>query len=327
MKPFAYTRASEDREAVAIAAQDESAAFLAGGTDLLGLMKDGVRAPSSLVDINALPMAAVEAREGVLQLGALVRLSDAAEDPFVRDGFPALAQALLAAASPQLRNMATIGGSLLQRTRCGYFRDPLAPCNKRAPGSGCSAIDGDQRQHAIFGASDHCIAVHPSDPAVALLSLDALVRTRGPRGKRVIALDDLYLDPGSTPWRETQLEHGELIVRVDLADAPITRRSCYLKVRDRASFAFALVSVAVALDVRDGLICSARVALGGVAPRPWRCRTAERVLVGSRMNQPTITAAGLAAVAEARSRGRNEFKIELVRRVVTRALGVAGDLP
>jgi len=327
MELFGYTRPAEERTAIGLAIRDEPASFLAGGTDLLGLMKDGVQAPSHLVDINGLSLAAIETRNGVLQIGALVSLRDASEHPAVRENIPVLAQALLAAASPQIRNMATIGGSLLQRTRCGYFRDSVMPCNKRAPGTGCSAIDGEHRLHAIFGASDHCIAVHPSDPAVALLALDAVVRTRGSARDRTIALDDLYVLPEGTPGRETRLEQGELIVAVDVPDTAPAARSCYLKVRERASFDFALVSAAVVLDVWDGTIRSARVALGGVAPRPWRCRDAESVLIGSPVKPAVYAAAGDAAVADARPRKQNQFKVELVRRVVVRALTVAGEVP
>lgn len=327
MESFGYSRPSEEQTAVQLTLREEAACFLAGGTDLLGLMKDGVQTPSHLVDINALPLAGIEARDGVLRIGALVRLSDAAEHPAVRHGFPVLAQALLAAASPQIRNMATVGGSLLQRPRCGYFRDPVAPCNKRVAGTGCSAITGEHRLHAIFGTSDQCIAVHPSDPAVALLALDAEVRTRGPARERTIALDDLYLLPGSTPGRETQLERGELIVGIDVPSRPFGARSCYLKVRERASFAFALVSVAVAVELHDGMVRSARVALGGVAPRPWRSRAAESELEGSPMTEATIAAAGVAAAAGSRPSRQNEFKVELVRRVLIRALTIAGAVP
>lgn len=324
MAPLEYLRPSDEGAAIALAEADGRACLLAGGTDVVGLLKDGVLAPSRLVDINALPIAGVEIRDGGLSIGALTRLSDVADHPAVRGRFPALAHAVLAAASPQLRNMATVGGSLLQRTRCGYFRDPVTPCNKRAPGTGCSAIDGEHRLHAILGGSDRCIAVHPSDPAVALLALDAVVRTRGSRKERAIPVDDLYLLPGSTPERETLLEHGELIVAVELPATSFAARSCYLKVRERASFEFALVSAAVALDVRGGVIRTARVALGGVAPRPWRARAAEAVLRGSRMTEAIIAAAASAAVRDARPREQNAFKVELVRRVLTRVLATAG---
>jgi len=324
---FEYLRPSDEGTAIALAEGDGGASIIAGGTDVLGLLKDGVVAPRRLVDINALPIAGVEVRSGGLSVGALTRLSDAADHPAVRRRFPAFAQAVLAAASPQLRNMATVGGSLLQRTRCGYFRDPAMPCNKRAPGTGCSAIDGEHRLHAILGGSHHCIAVHPSDPAVALLALDAVVRTRRSGGERAIPLDDLYLLPDHTPERETLLEPGELIVAVELPATSSAARSCYLKVRERASFEFALVSAAVALDGGGGVIRSARVALGGVAPRPWRAREAEAVLCGSRMTEATFAAAGAAAVTDARPRAQNAFKVELVRRVLTRALAVAGSAP
>lgn len=326
MRTFSYVRPVEEKSAIDGVRRAGAASFLAGGTDLIGLMKDGVQSPSHLVDINALPLAGVRVLEdGGVEIGALVRLRDAAEHPSIRDRFPALAQALLAAASPQLRNMATIGGSLLQRTRCGYFRDPVMPCNKRAPGTGCSAIEGDHRSHAILGASEHCIAVHPSDSAVAMLALDAVVRTRGAAAQeRVIPLDDLYLRSDRGPEQDTLLDAGELVVAVEVPDTTFALRSCYVKVRGRASFEFALVSAAVALDIHRGVIRSARVALGGVAPRPWRANGAEAVLVGSRLTAATIAAAGFAAVDAAQPRRLNGFKVELVRRVIARALLNAG---
>jgi xanthine dehydrogenase YagS FAD-binding subunit len=273
-----------------------------------------------------LPLTTIEVGQDILRIGALARMGDIAADPAVRDAFPVLAQALLSAASPQVRNMAAIGGNLLQRTRCPYFRVGDFACNRRDPGSGCAAIGGENRWHAIVGGSDHCIAVHPSDPAVALLALDAIVLTEGPRGPRRIPLAEFYLLPGDTPERETALEHGELIVAVELPVSPVARNSAYLKVRDRASFEFALVSVAAALHLEDGVVREARLALGGVAPVPWRAREADEALRNQSLNEDTIARAADAAVEGATPQPGNTFKVELARRAVVRALGVVGGL-
>jgi xanthine dehydrogenase YagS FAD-binding subunit len=251
-------------------------------------------------------------------------MSDVASEPAVREAYPALAEALEASASPQLRNMATIGGNLLQRTRCPYFRETSFPCNKRSPGSGCSALTGEHRMHAILGASDACVAVHPSDLAVALVALDAVVHIRGAGGERSIPIDDFYLLPGSAPERETVLQHGELIVGVEVPASPFAARSRYLKVRERASYEFALVSTAVAIELVDGTVSSARVALGGVAPKPWRARAAEEVLVGDRLDAAAIAAAGAVAVRGARPLRDNAFKVRLAERAVVRALSEIG---
>lgn len=320
MQPFAYTLASDLDSATALGAEPGTR-FLAGGTTLVDLMKLDVEQPVHLVDITALPLGQITLLpDGGLRIGAMVRNADAAQDELVRSRYPVLAQALLAGASGQLRNMATTGGNLLQRTRCLYFRDPVSPCNKREPGTGCSALRGYNRQHAILGTSERCIATHPSDMAVALVALDASVRIAGSSGERVVALTEFHCLPDDHPERESVLEPGELIVAVDIPPVPFATRSLYLKVRDRASFAFALVSAAVALDVRDGDIRDARIALGGVGTKPWRSREAERVLVGERMGRDAFARAADAALDGAVPRTHNAFKIELARRTLVRAL-------
>ena len=324
MRPFSYLQASDEGAAVATVAENPSASFVAGGTEMLNWMKDGIEEPDLLVDVNALPFKDVEARGHGVRIGAMCKMSDVASEPAVREAYPALAEALEASASPQLRNMATIGGNLLQRTRCPYFRETSFPCNKRSPGSGCSALTGEHRMHAILGASDACVAVHPSDLAVALVALDAVVHTRGAGGERTIPIDDFYLLPGSAPERETVLQHGELIVGVEVPASPFAARSRYLKVRGRASYEFALVSTAVAIELVDGTVSSARVALGGVAPKPWRARAAEEVLVGDRLDAAAIAAAGAVAVRGARPLRDNAFKVRLAERAVVRALSEIG---
>ena len=324
MRPFSYLRASDEGAAVATVAENPSASFVAGGTEMLNWMKDGIEEPDLLVDVNALPFKDVEARGHGVRIGAMCTMSDVASEPAVREAYPALAEALEASASPQLRNMATIGGNLLQRTRCPYFRETSFPCNKRSPGSGCSALTGEHRMHAILGASDACVAVHPSDFAVALAALDAVVHTRGAGGERTIPIDDFYLLPGSAPERETVLQHGELIVGVEVPASPFAARSRYLKVRERASYEFALVSTAVAIELVAGTVSSARVALGGVAHKPWRARAAEEVLVGDRLDAAAIAAAGAVAVRGARPLRDNAFKVRLAERAVVRALSEIG---
>ena len=327
MNAFQYARAADVGSAVATLTAEPDAVFIAGGTEQLNLIKEHIQAPSLLVDINTLPLTAIEASEQAVWIGALARMGDIAADPAIQDAFPVLAQALLSAASPQVRGMAAIGGNVLQRTRCPYYRVGNFACNRRDPGSGCAAIGGENRWHAILGGSDHCIAVHPSDPAVALLALDAVVLTEGVSGSRRIPFTEFYLLPGDTPERETVLEHGELIVAIELPVSPVARRSAYLKVRDRASFEFALVSVAAALDVADdGTIREARLALGGVAPAPWRAREAEEALRGQILGEATIAHAAEAALAGAKPQPSNAFKVELTRRAVVRALGTVGGL-
>lgn len=324
MRPFSYARVTDPASAVATAATEPGSDFIAGGTDLLNLMKDGAEAPRLLVDVNGTGMDQVSLDESGLRIGATARMTDVAAHPLVANGFPVVSQALLASASGQIRNMASVGGNLLQRTRCWYFRDAGMPCNTRDPGSGCPAVDGENRIHAIFGGSDACIKVHPSDLAVALLAMDAVVLTRKPDGTRRIPLDEFYVLPGSTPDRETVLEHGELITGVELPATGFAGRSHYLKVRDRASFEFAVVSAAVALDIAGGVVRDARIALGGVAPKPWRVREAEAALRGKPLVAASITAAAQAATVGAAPREHNKFKVELVRRTVTRALTELG---
>src|SRR5438309_9755731 len=282
MNPFRYERASDAAGAVALLAGNPNGAFLGGGTNLVDHMKLGVAQPDLLVDVARLPYDRIELfPDGGVRIGAAVRNSDLAVDRTIRARYPVLSQALPAGASGQLRNMATTGGNLLQRTRCVYFQDVSKPCNKREPGSGCPAREGYHRSLAILGASEDCIATHPSDMGVAMVALDAVVRVLGPNGERTIPLVDFYRLPGNEPQRDTVLEHGELITAVDLPPLPFATRSHYRKVRDRASYAFALVSVAAALDVTDGVVREVRIALGGLAPRPWRATKAEAVLRGA----------------------------------------------
>ena len=327
MRAFAYTRATDVSGAVA-AARDPDVKFLGGGTNLLDLMKMGVEHPAHLVDVTRLPLAAIEERESGLRLGATARNSDVANHPLVRQRYRVLSEALVAGASPQLRNMATMGGNLMQRTRCAYFYDPtFAECNKRVPGSGCAALQGYHRMHAILGASEACIATHPSDAAVALAALDAVVRVVGPGGERAIPIVDFHRLPGDTPQLDTNLRGDELITAIDLPALPFGRRSHYLKVRDRNSYAFALVSVAAALDLDgQGVIRQARLALGGVAHKPWRVAEAEQRLVGQRPGDGAWRAAAEAAVAGARPRRDNAFKVELARRSIARALATTAAL-
>jgi len=295
--------------------------LLAGGTSVVDYMRVGVFSPLTLIDINALPLSDVtELSDGTMRVGAMVRNSDLAHNETIRARYPVLSQALLAGASGQLRNMATTGGNLLQRTRCFYFRDTAMRCNRREPGSGCSAIDGQNRGHAILGTSDACIATHPSDMAVALVALDARVRILGPNRERVIPLAELHRLPDDHPEIETTLEQGELITVVEIPPLPFAVHSLYLKVRDRASFAFALASAAVALDVEDGIIRDARIALGGVATKPWRSPEAEDALRGRSAGMESYRAAAEAALAGAKPRRDNGFKVELARRTLVRAL-------
>jgi len=326
MRPLSYTRALDVDGAVAVVARQPDSAFLAGGTTEVDLIRLGVARPDLLVDINGLPLRQIEELPGGgLRLGAVARMSDVARSPLVKARYPAVSQALLLGASEQLRNMASMGGNLCQRTRCAYFRDNVSPCNKREPGSGCSALEGLNRGHAILGTSEHCIAAHPSDVAVAFAAFDAVVHTIGPRGTRTIGIDDFYLLPGDTPEREHPLEHGELIVSIDLPPLELARRSVYLKFRDRQSYEFALVSVAAAVEVRSGIVTEARLALGGVGTRPWRARRAETEL---RDGPATIEQFALAAAAElapADVRRHNAFKTELAHRAIVRALTRAAE--
>src|SRR5213082_933502 len=284
MNPFIYSRATDANQAVIAISSKPQGKFLGGGTNLIDLMKMGVETPNELVDINRLPLGQIEELpDKGLRIGALARNSDVAKHELIKTRYPVLSLALLSGASPQLRNMATVGGNLLQRTRCYYFYDPAFPeCNKRSPGSGCGALHGFNRIHAILGQSDQCIATNPSDMCVALAALDAVVHVQGPRGEREIAFADFHRLPGNTPDRDTNLARDELITAVDLPAIPFATRSYYLKIRDRASYAFALVSVAALLDLDDGQIRSARIALGGVAHKPWRALKAEKQLAGKK---------------------------------------------
>jgi xanthine dehydrogenase YagS FAD-binding subunit len=318
---FEYARASDVADAVRQIAADPKAKFIAGGTNLIDLMKEDVERPTRLVDISRLPLNSVEETpEGGLRIGALVPNSDLAYHPLIEARYPLLSSAILAGASQQLRNMASTGGNLLQRTRCFYFYDTATPCNKREPGSGCSAINGINRINAILGTSESCIATHPSDMAVALVALDAVVRVQGPNGDRSIPLVDFHRLPGNDPQRDTVLTHGELITSVDLPPLAFAARSMYRKVRDRASYAFALVSVAAALDVVDGTVRNVRLALGGVAHKPWRARRGEDVLRGAPATEEVFRHAADAVLAEARPLEQNAFKVPLVRNVVVRTL-------
>ncbi|AIE84043.1 FAD binding domain-containing protein [Fimbriimonas ginsengisoli] len=318
MKPFEYQRAGNVGEAIRDVARDHGAKFLGGGTNLIDLMKYNVEQPDRLIDITHLRLDRIEKLpNGGLRIGALVRNSDLAEDSRIKRDYAVLSQALLAGASPQLRNMATTGGNLLQRTRCYYFYDTAFPCNKREPGSGCSAVGGFNRIHAILGQSDACIAVHPSDMAVAMAALDAVIQVEGPRGKRAIPVLEFHRLPGTTPHVDTNLARDEIITAVDLP-AP-TGRSAYLKVRDRNSYAFALVSVAAGLETDGSTIRHARLALGGVAHKPWRAQEAERSLQGQPANEESFRHAAEVALAGAKGYEHNSFKIELAKRSIVKA--------
>jgi xanthine dehydrogenase YagS FAD-binding subunit len=323
VRPLTYTRVFDVAKAVAVVAADPAGAFLAGGTTEVDLVRGGVAGPDHqhLVDINALPLGGVEDRpDGGLRIGALARMSDVARTPAVVDRFPAIAQSLLLGASEQLRNMASMGGNLCQRTRCAYLRDGISPCNKRRPGSGCAALDGFNRGHAILGTSPHCIATHPSDVAVALVAFDAVIHTVGPDGGRAISIDDFFLLPGDAPDREHPLEHGELITAIDVPAAPIARRSVYLKFRDRQSYEFALVSAAAALELDEGIVTDARLAFGGVGTKPWRAHRAEAALLGRPAVAESFHRAAAVEMESAVLRRHNAFKFELTPRAATRAL-------
>jgi len=323
MVPFTYASARDEEQARSMASS--ASRFLAGGTTLIDLMKLHVEQPRKVIDISRLPLSDIhELPGGSVRVGAMVRNSDMAHHDLIRSRYPVLSQAILAGASAQIRNMATTGGNLLQRTRCSYFRDSAMPCNKREPGSGCGALDGINRIHAVLGTSEHCIATHASDMCVALAALDAVVYLSGPDGGRRVRITDFHVEPGDHPERETVMQPGELIIAVDLPPLPFAVRSAYVKVRDRASYAFALASAAVALDLRDGTIRDARVALGGVATKPWRAREAERLLIGHPCSKATFRAAADAALAGAIPRRHNAFKVELAKRTIVRALTRVG---
>jgi xanthine dehydrogenase YagS FAD-binding subunit len=326
VKTFDYIRPATIADAVAASAAP-GAAYLASGTNLLDLMKTGVARPDRLIDITHISgLDRIERLpDGGLRVGALVRNTDLAHDPDLLRSYPAVAEALLSGASAQLRNAATVSGNLLQRTRCAYFSDPFSACNKREPGSGCDALHGENRLHAVLGWSPSCIAVHPSDFCVPLVALDAVVEIEGRRGRRDIPLEALHRLPGDAPERETALEPGDLItaLRLPAEAAAYARHARYLKLRERTSYAFAVVSAAAALEMANGRIRQARLALGGVAPKPWRARAAEESLAGASPSEANFRRAAEAALTDAKPSGDNEFKIELARRMVVRALGLA----
>ena len=327
MNDIGFQRATSVADAIVLGARP-GAVFIAGGTNLIDLMKGGAASPSSLVDVSRLPLAVVAPRAtGGIRIGAMVRNSDLANDPLVRERYPLLSQALVSGASPQLRNMATVGGNLMQRTRCYYFYDTaFTACNKRVPGSGCAALEGYNRIHAVLGASPACVATNPSDMNVALAALRAEIVIQGPTGERRVPIAEFHRLPGDTPQRDTNLAAGEMIVAVDLPESPFAAHATYLKVRDRASYAFALVSVAAAVDLRDGVVRDAAIALGGVAHKPWRIAAAEQVLIGRPLVDGSIAAAADQLLAGARPLQHNAFKVELARRSITRALKTAGGL-
>jgi xanthine dehydrogenase YagS FAD-binding subunit len=318
---FEYARATDVADAVRQIAAHPGAKFIAGGTNLIDLMKEDVERPPRLIDISRLPLNSVEeTAAGGLRIGALVPNSDLAYHPLIEQRYPLVASAILAGASQQLRNMASTGGNLLQRTRCAYFYDVATPCNKRVPGSGCSAIDGFNRIHAILGTSDACIATHPSDMCVALAALDAEVHVAGPRGNRVIPMADFHRLPGDTPQRDTNIEADELITAIELPARGFAAHYSYLKIRDRLSYAFALVSVAAALELDGGRIKEARLALGGVAHKPWRNAEAETALRGQTADASAFERAAGVLLRDARGFGHNNFKIDLARRAIIRTL-------
>jgi xanthine dehydrogenase YagS FAD-binding subunit len=326
MNPFSYYRATDAEGAIGKIA--EGTKFLAGGTNLVDLMKNSVERPKGLVDVNRTGLDKIEELpNGGLRLGALAKNSDTANHVLVRQHYPMLARAILSGASPQLRNLATNGGNLLQRTRCPYFMDTgFEQCNKRAPGSGCGALEGYQRGHAILGASEHCIAVHPSDMCVALAALEAVIRVRGRGGERQIPIAKFHRLPGDHPEQDSILQPDELILSIDLPPSPYAQHSHYLKVRDRASYEFALVSAAVGIELDGGNVRSARVALGGVAHKPWRAEAAEIALAGQKASREMFERAAQEAIAGAKPYPGNAFKVELAKRAVARALAIAGGV-
>jgi xanthine dehydrogenase YagS FAD-binding subunit len=326
VRPFSYERADTAAGAVAAVAGRPGSSYVAGGTNLVDHLRLGIISPEALVDVSRLPLDQVETLgDGTLHIGAMVRNSDLAAHPDVRRAYPVLAQALLAGASGQIRNVATTGGNLLQRTRCSYFQDVTTPCNKREPGSGCSAVGGHARLHAILGTSESCIAAHPSDMAVALTALGATVLVLGPDGERRLAIDDFYRLPGDEPQRDTTLSPGELVTGVELPALPVARHSAYRKVRERASYAFALVSVAAALEIVDGRVGEVRIALGGVAHKPWRATVAEEALRGAEPTEDAFAQAAEAELAQADPVPDLAWKVPMARRTIVATLrGLAG---
>ena len=326
MNQFQYNKANEPLSAVKLAAKDPNAHFLAGGTNLIDLMKMGVIIPSKLIDINHLSFSKIENMPHALRIGALVTNSDVAENDLVKSHFPLLSLALNAGASPQLRNMATVGGNLMQRTRCPYFFDTTMPCNKRSPGSGCGALQGINRMHAIFGASEQCIAVNPSDMNVAIRALDAVVHVSGPKGERAIPIADFHRLPGDHPELDNTLQKGELITAVDLPYTPFNKNVYYLKVRDRSSYAFALTSAAVALHIENSIIKEARLAMGGVAHKPWRLTVAEEFLKGKTVSEDNFKQAAQIAMRGAKAYQYNQFKLKLAPNTLVQSLKMASGI-
>lgn len=325
MKNFQIIRALSSGSAVTNISKEPSAMFIAGGTNLVDLMKKNVVAPDKLVDITALELKKIEFAIGKVSIGALAKNSQVAEDPTIKEKYPLLALALAAGASQQIRHMATVGGNMLQRTRCSYFYNTDMPCNKRTPKSGCGAIGGSNRMHAIFGASDSCIAVHPSDMCIALAALDATVFVEGPKGKRQIKFTDFHRLPGNTPEKDNTLENKELITSVEIPENNFTKNIHYLKVRDRSSYAFALISVAVGLDIKNNVINDARLAMGGVAHKPWRLTEAEEFLKGKTVSKETFKQAANLSMKGAKSYGDNDFKLTLGPNSITEALTIAAS--
>jgi xanthine dehydrogenase YagS FAD-binding subunit len=321
MKPFKYSRATDAAAAVRTVTASPSVQFLGGGTNLLDLMREGVESPSELVDITGLKLNQIRVANGGVSIGALAKNTDTANHPLIRSAYPLLTQAILAGASPQIRNMATNGGNLLQRTRCSYFYDISMPCNKREPGSGCGALEGINRNHAVFGWSDKCIAVHPSDMCVALLVLDAVVKVQDGTGKeRSIPFAEFHRLPGDTPDKDNNLKHGELITAIEMPKSNFAGNSYYLKIRDRSSYAFALVSVAVGMEMDGNRIKNARIAMGGVAHKPWRAAEAEKYLTGKTASDENFKAAAEAEMKAAKPFEHNKFKVELGKRAIVHAL-------
>jgi xanthine dehydrogenase YagS FAD-binding subunit len=318
---FDYSKAATVQSAVTALSKDASAQFIAGGTNLVDLMKRGVMKPQKVVDITGLPLKGIELKGTTIQIGALALNSDVAENDIIKKHLPLLSQALKAGASAQIRNMATVGGNMLQRTRCGYFYDTALPCNKREPGSGCSALQGYNRMHAIFGTSDKCIAVHPSDMCIALAALDATVVVTGSKGSRRIPFSDFHRLPGNTPQLDNNLQRGELITGVEVPlNAAFAKHSLYTKIRDRVSYAFALVSVAAALDMKGKTIQSARLAMGGVAHKPWRLTAAEDFLKGKEATLGNFKQAASLAMKDAKGYGYNDFKLTLAPNTIVDTL-------
>ena len=321
MKNFTYTRARTVEGAVSFFSQHANSKFLGGGTNLADLMRENIEQPDALIDITRLSSAGIgELPDGGISIAASVKNSEVASHPLIRERYPVLSQAILFGASGQIRNMATTGGNLMQRTRCYYFYDEAARCNKRTPGAGCDAIGGFNRIHAILGASDHCIATHPSDMCVALAALDAVVHVKGIGGERTIPINDFHRLPGETPHHDTNLNPGELITAIHLPPLAFAKNSRYRKIRDRASFAFALVSLAAVLEVENGIVRNVRLALGGVAHKPWRAYKAESTMPGAKAVKETFEAAAEAELSKARGYGHNNFKIELAKRVMVSVL-------